>query len=58
MPTFLGWIIKDGNNLFVIGDFIEADIEKYLNNNIKNVIICKNYTFINVKEKDSVKYIV
>ena len=51
LPIFLGWIIKDGNNLFVIGDFTDYDVKKYLNNNVKNVIMCKNYTFTNVKEK-------
>ena len=49
LPTFLGWTIEDGNNLFVIGDFTDNDIKKYLSDNIKNVIICKEYTLANVK---------
>jgi hypothetical protein len=51
LQTFIGWVIKNGNNLFVIGDFTDADIEKYIDNNIKNVIICKDYTLANIKQK-------
>jgi|GEM_PF-3743732 len=47
IPTFLGWIIQDGNNIFAIGDISDEEISKIAGKNAVNVIKCKDYDLEN-----------
>jgi len=47
IPTFLGWIIENGNNIFVIGDISDEEISKIVGNKPVNVIKCKDYELEN-----------
>jgi len=46
IPTFLGWIIQDDNNIFAIGDISDEEISKIAGNKV-NVIKCKDYELEN-----------
>ncbi len=47
IPTFLGWLIKDGNNIFAIGDISIEKISKIAGKKPVNVIKCKDYELEN-----------
>jgi putative transcriptional regulator len=47
LPTFLGWLIKDGNNIFAIGDISIEEISKLAGKKPVNVIRCKDYELEN-----------
>lgn len=52
LPTFLGWLIKDENNIFAIGDITDEEISKFSGNKAVNVIKAKNYELENWNIKD------
>jgi len=47
IPTFLGWIIQDDNNIFAIGDISDEEILKIVENKPVNIIKCKDYELEN-----------
>jgi transcriptional regulator with XRE-family HTH domain len=47
IPTFLGWLIKDGNNIFAIGDISIEEISKLAGKKPVNVIKCRDYELEN-----------
>ena len=47
IPSFLGWLIKDGNNIFAIGDISNKEISKLAGKKPVNVIKCREYELEN-----------
>ena len=47
LPTFLGWLIREGNNIFAIGDISIEEISKLAGKKPVNVIRCKDYELEN-----------
>ncbi|MHB8292111.1 MAG: helix-turn-helix domain-containing protein [bacterium] len=47
VPSFLGWLIQDGNNIFAIGDISDKEILQIAGKKPVNVIKCKNYELEN-----------
>ena len=47
IPSFLGWLIKDGNNIFAIGDISNQEIKKLAGKKPVNVIKCREYELEN-----------
>jgi len=47
IPTFLGWIIENDNNIFAIGDISDEEIFKIREKKAVNVIKCKDYKIEN-----------
>ena len=54
MPNFLGWLVKNGNNIFAIGDIPDKEISKLAGKKPINVIKCKDYELENwnIKSED------
>ena len=47
IPSFLGWLIKDGNNIFAVGDISNEEISKLAGKKPVNVIKCREYELEN-----------
>jgi hypothetical protein len=47
MPSFLGWLVKNGNNIFAIGDISDEEILKFAGKKPVNVIKCREYELEN-----------
>ena len=47
IPSFLGWLIKDGNNIFAVGDISNGEISKLAGKKPVNVIKCREYELEN-----------
>jgi len=47
IPSFLGWIIENGNNIFAIGDISDEEISKIVGKKTMNIIKSKDYDLEN-----------
>jgi len=47
LPTFLGWIIENGDNIFAIGNISDEEISKIVGKKTMNIIKSKDYDLEN-----------